>query len=645
MHLTDDRPTDVTVAARHDPPSPRRPEWIPLAYLAATGVLLAMMVAIPAAFRDEGISARTGALGVLLATVTAGGLMAWASTRARAWPGTRLFAAGVATSGLLQAIAWVYPGDRGVAGAQLFSVALAIIVLSFLASMIIDFLDHVGTGRAALLWDVALMATLVGATVYVLLHQGAPPSRSIEEDMLTALIAASAVVVVTGWGVLELWCPTPVHLWLFGCAALMSGSAVALDHAQLFGWPPGALVIPEAGASLALLILAGILVVAPRLNPDRPRRARAVWWIRPVLLAITLMEAGVLLVVALFSPHVRLGVGESVAVSVVLLGTVGLRAILNQVRMARSSVDLERALDERETAIASLRSAGDVVASSEARHRLLFESAVDGVVELDSKGTIVRANAAFCSMVRLPFSQIVGSSWNAVAGRSSEGSESLAQLPETGEAILASGAGTTYLEARSSVLPTTPPGRLLLIRDVSETKTAEQTIRTLFQFLQDRDEDRTRLLQRTNAAIEAERNRIARDLHDVTIQGISAIALSLGAVKLMIESGDMSRAAEILESVSQELSVEATSLRQIMSDLRPPVLEERGLVPAVRDLADRLSRDAGIPVTVTAPPTVGVPPDLEILAYRVVQEALSNIAKHAEASSVNIRIDSDAGTL
>jgi two-component system NarL family sensor kinase len=131
----------------------------------------------------------------------------------------------------------------------------------------------------------------------------------------------------------------------------------------------------------------------------------------------------------------------------------------------------------------------------------------------------------------------------------------------------------------------------------------------------------------------------------VTIQGISAIALSLGAVKLMIESGDMSRAAEILESVSQELSVEATSLRQIMSDLRPPVLEERGLVPAVRDLADRLSRDAGIPVTVTAPPTVGVPPDLEILAYRVVQEALSNIAKHAEASSVNIRIDSDAGTL
>jgi signal transduction histidine kinase len=65
-----------------------------------------------------------------------------------------------------------------------------------------------------------------------------------------------------------------------------------------------------------------------------------------------------------------------------------------------------------------------------------------------------------------------------------------------------------------------------MIRDVTASKTAEQTIRTLFQFLQDRDEDRTRLLKRSNSAIEAERNRIARDLHDGPIQGISAAALS-----------------------------------------------------------------------------------------------------------------------
>src|SRR5205085_6724186 len=97
-----------------------------------------------------------------------------------------------------------------------------------------------------------------------------------------------------------------------------------------------------------------------------------------------------------------------------------------------------------------------------------------------------------------------------------------------------------------------PPGRLLLIRDVTANKAAEQTIRSLFQFLQDRDEDRTRLLQRTNAAIEAERNRIARDLHDGPIQGISGAALSLEAVKLMIEASDVRGAAAMLHTISAD---------------------------------------------------------------------------------------------
>ena len=68
---------------------------------------------------------------------------------------------------------------------------------------------------------------------------------------------------------------------------------------------------------------------------------------------------------------------------------------------------------------------------------------------------------------------------------------------------------------------------------------ADQTIRSLFQFLQDRDEDRPRLLRRTNAAIEAERNRIARDLHDGPVQGVSAASLSLEAALLMIKAGDV----------------------------------------------------------------------------------------------------------
>src|SRR5439155_10893817 len=185
----------------------------------------------------------------------------------------------------------------------------------------------------------------------------------------------------------------------------------------------------------------------------------------------------------------------------------------------------------------------------------------------------------------------------------------------------------------------------LMIRDVTASKTAEQTIRTLFQFLQDRDEDRTRLLQRTNSAIEAERNRIARDLHDGPIQGISATTLSLEAVKMMMETGDTERALDVLRKVCEELIEEAMNLRRIMSDLRPPVLEQRGLIPAVRELCDRWHRELGVPVTVLADAQSEMPSDVETLAYRVVQEALSNVKKHASATSVTVRVEASAGTL
>ena len=388
---------------------------------------------------------------------------------------------------------------------------------------------------------------------------------------------------------------------------------------------------------LSLILLAGVLVLEPNLTAGGPREPRAAWWIRPVLLGLSLCAACAVLLVSVVVRDTRLTASEAVVLALTFLGTVGLRAVLNQAAMVRSSMELERALADKDSAIASLRAAAEIVATSEARHRLFFESAVDGVVELDADGLIVRANAAFCSMARLPMREVVGRRWEEMALRSRPGGDSLRSLPETGEAILVAENGTSYLEARSSVLPTSPPGRLLLIRDVTANKAAEQTIRSLFQFLQDR--------QRTNAAIEAERNRIARDLHDGPIQGISGAALSLEAVKLMIETSDVRGAAAMLHTISAELSDEARNLRQVMSDLRPPVLEQRGLIPAVRELCARMHRELEIPVRVEAGPATEIPSDVETLAYRVIQEAMSNVAKHAAASAVEVRLEAVAGTL
>jgi PAS domain S-box-containing protein len=337
-------------------------------------------------------------------------------------------------------------------------------------------------------------------------------------------------------------------------------------------------------------------------------------------------------------------VAQSIGLAVVVFGTIGLRTLLNQIAIVRSSRALEGALEERESAIGSLRAAADVVKSSEARLRLLLDAAVDGVVELDARGNIVRANGAFCSMVHLPLEEVLGRAWTEMVRRSG-GGQSLASLPETGEAVVVRENGALYLEARSSKVPTSPPGTLLMIRDVTASKTAEQTIRTLFQFLQNRDEDRTRLLQRSNAAIEAERNRIARDLHDGPIQGVSAASLSLEAVKLMMESGETARALDTVRKICEELGEEAFSLRRIMSDLRPPLLEQRGLIPAVRELCEKWQSEMEVPVQVIADAHGHVPDDVETLAYRVVQEGMSNVKKHAAATEVTVRIEASAGSL
>jgi PAS domain S-box-containing protein len=286
----------------------------------------------------------------------------------------------------------------------------------------------------------------------------------------------------------------------------------------------------------------------------------------------------------------------------------------------------------------------DELAGSEQRLRGLLDAAVDGVVELGAGGAIVRANDAFRSMVGLDTQEIVGSTWQDVADHAGS-SDAFAALRGAGHASLIVAGRTVHLEARASVVPTEPPGTLLLVRDVTTNKVAEQTIRTLFQFLQDRDEDRTSYLRRTNLAIEAERNKIARDLHDGPIQGVAAASLSLEAVRLMVVSGQLERAGDMLGAIQGELREETENLRRLMSDLRPPLLDERGLVPALRELCTRFEESTGIVVDVRSSNDAIVPSEVETIAYRVVQEALSNARKHSGATGVSVRVLSSRGSL
>jgi signal transduction histidine kinase len=142
------------------------------------------------------------------------------------------------------------------------------------------------------------------------------------------------------------------------------------------------------------------------------------------------------------------------------------------------------------------------------------------------------------------------------------------------------------------------------------------------------------------AAAEAERRRWARELHDETLQGLGALKLALATAQ---RAGADASQAIIGPSVEQ-LDREIASLRAIIADLRPAALDDLGLEPAVAALAERTEQRAGIVVEVALGlGAVRLDPDLETIAYRVVQEALTNVAKHAHARRATVAASLEDG--
>jgi signal transduction histidine kinase len=142
---------------------------------------------------------------------------------------------------------------------------------------------------------------------------------------------------------------------------------------------------------------------------------------------------------------------------------------------------------------------------------------------------------------------------------------------------------------------------------------------------------------------EAERKRISRELHDETGQALMVIRLYLG----MLEQSTTSRTArsKIRETL---LVVDRTieGLRRMIARLSPLVLQELGLIAAIRKEAKDLAKSTGIKARVAVPEEIGrFHAETEAAIYRVVQEALHNVAKHAQARNVNIQMECENGSI
>lgn len=142
---------------------------------------------------------------------------------------------------------------------------------------------------------------------------------------------------------------------------------------------------------------------------------------------------------------------------------------------------------------------------------------------------------------------------------------------------------------------------------------------------------RRQLLDRTVRVAEGERARIAANLHDGPIQRLAATGLVLDRCRLRLDRGDADAAGGLLKRARAELSQEIHNLRRLMSELRPPILDEGGLDAALRDHLSAWSTATGIEARMESSSYGPLNPNSEMVIYRVVQESLANVAKHARA--------------
>ena len=143
---------------------------------------------------------------------------------------------------------------------------------------------------------------------------------------------------------------------------------------------------------------------------------------------------------------------------------------------------------------------------------------------------------------------------------------------------------------------------------------------------------------------EEERRRLRHDLHDDLGPGLAATAMQLEAVGELLER-DPARAERMLDQAADYLRGTVAEVRRIVDDLRPAALGDLGLVGAVRAHATRLA-DGGLEVTVDAPDDLSdLPAAAEVAAFRIVGEAMTNVARHAGATRVRVAIRHRAGRL
>ena len=156
--------------------------------------------------------------------------------------------------------------------------------------------------------------------------------------------------------------------------------------------------------------------------------------------------------------------------------------------------------------------------------------------------------------------------------------------------------------------------------------------------------DLQRSRERLVTAREEERRRLRRDLHDGLGAQLAGLNIQAGVLRRLMPR-DPAAADGLVVELKTELQAAIADIRRLVYDLRPPALDDLGLVVALRQLAERYgAEDKDLGVTVEAPEGTGLPhlpAAVEVAVYRIAQEALTNVVRHARARACVVRLSAD----
>jgi PAS domain S-box-containing protein len=291
---------------------------------------------------------------------------------------------------------------------------------------------------------------------------------------------------------------------------------------------------------------------------------------------------------------------------------------------------------------------------SQAQLRAILEWVTEGVITTDESQTILMANQAAATMFGrddlpgLALEELIPAHFRErhaqdvrVFGEGAVGPRQMGH--RSGVSGLRADGGEFPIDATISLaIVDGRPLYTVVLRDLTEERDAERELAASHAALQ-------RLVAAQDRVAEEERKRIARELHDDLAQTLAMLSITLGMAGRTIDR-EPARAAEFIADAIRLASDTVTAARRLINDLRPQALEELGLVEALRALAAEFTRRTGVVCDVDfdgRPEDVsGLDPDVAACLYRVAQESLNNVAKHAQARRVHLSLAcSDDGRL